>query len=110
MRQEDAQRGSLDRVEPRVRPYKLVRALVERPVEAEHPQAIGDALVGARHETAVAEREEVLRRKEAEGRANAGCGDAGGAERLRSVLDQGEAESGEGGKRRGPTEEMHGHD
>ncbi len=58
-------------------------------------------------QAAVAESEEVLRRKEAERRSNARS-DARCAERLRGVLDHGQAEATEIG--RGAAEEVHRHD
>ena len=110
VRQEDAEHRGLDGVEPRVRPDELEGLLVARAVEAQHPHALGDLVVEARHEPAVAEREEVLRREEAERRADAGLRDALGAERLRGVLDQREPERRELGERRRPAEEVHRHD
>ena len=104
LREEDAQRRGLDRVEPGVRPDELEGALVERAVEAQLAHDVRDP-PSARDETAVLEREEVLRRVEAERRADAGRGDAGRAERLRRVLEQGQVERGQLGERRWPAEE-----
>ena len=58
-------------------------------------------------QAAVAEREEVLRREEAEGRGDARR-DPAGAERLRRILDHRQAEAAQVG--RGPAEEVHRHD
>ena len=79
-------------------------------MEAEHPHPLGHLLVAAGDETAVAEREEVLGREEAEGGADARARDAGGAERLGRVLDQRQPESRELGERRRTAEEVHRHD
>ena len=92
--QEEPQRGSLDLVEARVRPDVGEALLVLRAVKAEHPNAVRQVLVRRRDEPAVAEREQVLRREEAEGRGDADGGDASGAEGLRRVLDDRDAEPG----------------
>ena len=84
--------------------------LVARAVEAQHPDALGHLVVPAGDEPAVAEREQVLGREEAERRADAGARDAGGAERLRRVLDQRQPERRELGERRGAAEQVDGHD
>src|SRR4029079_511079 len=76
------------RVEPGVRPDELERPLVARAVEAELADGVRDGRVGARYTPAVAEREEVLRRKEAECRADARGRDPRRAERLRGILEQ----------------------
>ena len=110
VRQEDAQRGGLDRVEPRVGADELEGLLVARAVEAEHPHPLGHLVVATGDEAAVAEREEVLGREEAEGGADARARDARGAERLRGILDQRQPEGGELGERRGAAEEVHRHD
>ena len=60
-----------------------------------------------RDQAAVAEREEVLRREEAEGRGDARR-DAARAERLRGVLDHRQPEAAEVGRR--TAEEVHRHD
>ena len=79
-------------------------------MEAQHADALGDLRVAARDEPAVAEREQVLGRVEAERRGDAVPGDVGRAERLRRVLDQRQAERGELVERRRAAEQVHGHD
>jgi len=54
MREEDAQRRRLDGIEPRVGAHQLERLLVERPVKAELANRLGDRVVGAPDEPAVA--------------------------------------------------------
>jgi hypothetical protein len=109
-RQEDAEHRGLYGVETGVRADELEGPLVAGAVEAEHPHTVRDVVVRARHEPAVAEREEVLRREEAEGRADPGLRDSVGAERLRGVLDEREPERDELVEWRRPAEEMDGHD
>ena len=108
--QKDPQRRGLDGVEPRVRPDQLERLLVARAVEAKHAETLRDLVVADGDEPAVTEREEILRREEAERRADAGACDAGCAERLCGVLDQRQPQAGELGERRRPAEEVDGHD
>ena len=79
-------------------------------MEAQHPNALGDVVVEARHEPAVPKGEEVLGREEAERRADPRLRDTVGAERLRRVLDEREAERGEVGELRRAAEQVHGHD
>ena len=110
LREEDTEHRGLHRVESRVRPDELEGLLVARAVEAQHPHALGDVVVETRDEPAVTQREEVLRREEAERRADARPRDPLGAERLRGVLDERKPERGELGERRRPPEEVHGHD
>ena len=110
MGKEDAERGGLDRIEPRVRPDELECLLVARAVEPELADRVGDARVRAGDEPAVTEREEVLRREEAEGRADAGRRDPRRSERLGGVLEQRQPERRELGERRRPAEEVHRHD
>ena len=101
----------LDLVEARVVADELEVDLVAlEPWKREQPHALGELLVVGRDEAAVAEREEVLRRIEAERRGDAGARDRRRAERLRGVLDQRQAERRELVERRRAAEEVHGHD
>ena len=92
LREEDAQDRGLQLVEARVVAEQLEVDLVARAVEAKHPDALRKLRIVQRHEAAVAETEEVLRRIEAERRRDAGARDVRRAERLRGVLDQRDAE------------------
>ena len=65
-----------------------------------------DGVIRARDEPAVAEREEVLRREEAECRADAGRRNALRAERLCGVFEQRDAQRGQLCERRAPAEEV----
>ena len=78
-------------------------------MEAEHPDPVGELGVVDRDEAAVAEREQVLGREEAEGRGDA-RGDAGRPERLRRVLDDRQAERLQLVDGGGTAEEVHRHD
>ena len=108
--EEEPQRGRLQLVQPRVRADVLEVALVAGAVEAQHPHALGELVVETRDQPAVADAAEVLRRVEAERRRDAGGRDAAGAEGLRGVLDERQAERGQLLERRGPAEQMHRHD
>src|SRR6185503_17200317 len=108
MRKEDAQRCRLDRVESGVRPDELEGPLVARAVEAELADGVRDRRIGARDEPAVAEREEVLRREEAERGADARRRDPGRTERLRGILEQRDSERRQLAERRRTAEEVHG--
>ena len=79
-------------------------------MEPEQPYTVRQLLVGGRDEAAVAERKQVLRREEAEGRGNAGRRDSTCAESLRRVFDQRDAEPGERLEIGGPPKQVHGHD
>ena len=65
VREEDAQKRSLELVEPRVVADELEVLLVAGAVEAEEPHALRELVVVGRDETAVPEREQVLGREEA---------------------------------------------
>ena len=78
-------------------------------MEAEHAHPLGDVVVETRHEPAVSQREEVLRREEAERRAHTGLRDTFGAERLCCVLDDRQPELRELRKWRDAAEEVHRH-
>ena len=110
MGEEDAEHGGLNGIESGVRSDELERLLVARAVEAEHPHALCVVVVQACDESAVTERKEVLRREEAEGRADTRLSDALGAERLGCVLDQWEPQRRELVERGWATEEVHRHD
>ena len=110
MRQEDAERGGVDLVEARVVADELEPDLRLGAVEAQQPQSLAELLVVDRNQAAVAEREEVLRRVEAERRRDALLRDARRAEGLRRVLDQRQVECLELVERRRPPEQVHGHD
>ena len=70
LRQEDAQHRGLQRVEARVVADQLEVLLRPRAVEAQHADAVGELGVVDGDEPAVAEREQVLGREEAEGRGD----------------------------------------
>ena len=110
VRKEDAEHRGLHGVEAGVRPHQLEGLLVARTVEAEHSHALGDAVVETRHESAVAEREEVLRREEAERRADAGLGDTLRSERLGRVLEDRNSELRELAECCHAPEQVHRHD
>jgi hypothetical protein len=69
--QEEAENGSLELVEPRVVADELEAPLVLRAVEAEPADRCGELGIARGDKPPVAEPEEVLRRKEAEGRGQA---------------------------------------
>ena len=71
---------------------------------------VGQLLVGGRDQAAVAEREQVLGREEAEGRERADLGDALGAVGLRGVLDDRDPELGEARERHHAAEQVHRHE
>ena len=100
VRQEDPQHRGLHRVEARVVADQLEVLLGPRAVEAEHPDPVAELGVVHGDEPAVAEREQVLGREEAEGRGDARR-DTRGAEGLRRVLDDRQAEPAELLDRRG---------
>ena len=89
--EEDAEHGGLELVEARVVADQLERLLVARAVEAEQADGLGERRVLGGDEPAVAEREQVLGREEAERRGGAHGADApvadARAERLRRVLE-----------------------
>src|SRR5207237_9474077 len=95
LREEQAERRRLELVEARVVADELEVALVARAVEAEQADPLAELLVGDRDQAAVAERAEVLRRVEGEGRGDAGRRDPLRSEGLRRVLDDRRAEPGE---------------
>src|SRR3954447_6883433 len=70
LRQEHAQERRLQLVEARVVADELEVLLRPRSVEAQEPDALAQLLVQYGHEAAVTEREQVLRRIEAEGRGD----------------------------------------
>ena len=92
MRQEEAEERRLQLVEARVVADEVEVDLVARAVEREDAQTVGELLVVRDDEPAVAEAEEILRRKEAVCRDDTVLRDARRAERLRGVLDQRDAE------------------
>src|SRR5262249_44575023 len=81
-----------------------------RAVEREQLDAVGELLIVGRHESAVSETEEVLRRIEAEGRDHAVLRDARCAEGLRRVFEHGDAELDQGTDIEQPAEEVDGND
>src|SRR5581483_3123241 len=91
MRQEDTQHRRLHGVESRIVAEVLEGLLLARAVEAEQPDPLGELGVVGGDQAAVAEGEQVLRREEAERRRDARR-DACGAEGLRGVLDDRQAE------------------
>jgi hypothetical protein len=105
--QEDPQDGGLQLVEARVVAEQLEVDLVAGAVEAEHAHALRELRIVRGDETPVAEREQVLRRVEAERRRNAGAGNLRRAEGLRRVLDHRDAELRELGGGRRPAEQVH---
>ena len=66
VRQLEPQQRRLQLVEARVVAHQLEALLVARAVEAQHPHALGDLVVRARHRAAVAEAAEVLGGEEGE--------------------------------------------
>src|SRR5438034_5317987 len=110
MWEENAKRCGLQLVQARVDAHVLEGLLVLRAVEAEHADPLVELLVANRHEPAVAESEEVFGRVEAECRRDACCRDPGGAERLRGVFDDRQAELREWRERRRTAEEVHSDD
>ena len=92
MGQEETEERRLQLVEARVVSDEVEVGLVARAVEREDAHAVGEVLVVRHDESAVAEAEEILRRKEAVCRHDAVLRDARCTERLRSVLDQRDAE------------------
>jgi hypothetical protein len=106
----DAQDRRLQRVEPRVVADQLEGLLVARPVEAQHPHALGDLVVACEHRAAVAEGAEVLGREEGQSGGRAQRARAAGrrtrAERLRGVLEHGHAERLDLGHRRDVAEQV----
>ena len=79
-------------------------------MEAQHPDAFCQFLVGRGDQAAVAECEQVLGGEEAEGRGDSGGRDALGPERLRRVLDDRDAEPGQRVEVGRTAEQMHRHD
>src|SRR4051795_2583797 len=110
LRQEDAQERGLQLVEARVVSDELEVGLVLGAVEGEELDALRKLVVVRRHEPTVAEAEEVLRRVEAEGRDRAVLRDFRGAESLRGVLEDGNAELDQGPHVHHPSEQVHGDD
>ena len=94
--EEDAEECGLHRVEARVVADVHELLLRARPVEPEHAQTVREVGVVDGDEPAVAEREQVLGREEAEGGCDA-RGDPAGAERLRGILDHRQPEAAEVG-------------
>src|SRR5439155_5232861 len=90
--EEDAEHGGLQLVQARVVANELKVHLVARAVETKHPHAVAELLVRDRDQTAVTEREEVLRRIEAERRRDSDTTDVRRAECLRRGLDHRHAE------------------
>ena len=107
LRQEDAQERGLQLVEPRVVTDEVELLLVLRAVEREELDALRELVVVRRHEPAVTEAEEILRGIEAEGRDRALLRDAGRAERLRRILEHGDAELDQRPDVHEPPEQMH---
>ena len=90
--QEDPQERRLERVEARVVADVLELLLRPRAVEAQHPQPLGERSVVDGDQPAVAKREQVLGREEAERRRDARR-DPACAERLGGVFDHRQAEA-----------------
>src|SRR5205807_10126612 len=87
MRQEEPEERRLQLVEARVVADEVEVGLVARAVERENAHAVREIFVVRDNETAIAEAEEILRRKEAVRRDDAMLRDARCAKRLRGVLD-----------------------
>ena len=106
----DAQERGLERVEPRVRPDQLERLLVARAVEAEHPDPLRDLVVGAATSppSPSANRFLVGKKLKVEPTPVVAIPSAPNAWAASSIMRQ--AERGELGERRGPAEEVDGHD
>jgi hypothetical protein len=108
--EEDAQHRCLDLVEARVVTDHLEVDLVARAVEPQHPHALRELVVARRHEPAVPDAEEVLRRIEAERGRDTRPADVRRAECLRRVLDHRRPQLHELRERRRTAEEMDGED
>jgi len=104
--EEDAQHAGLQLVEARVVADELEVNLVTRTVEPQHAHSLRKARIVRRDEAAVSDAEEVLRRIEAERRRDARARNVGRAERLRRVLDDGNAQLHELRQRGRPAEEV----
>src|SRR5207302_6907836 len=107
--EEQPQHRSLELVEARVVADRLEVLLLARAVKAQERDAVGELLVVRANQAAVPEREDVLGRKEAEGRDDSGTSNALRAKGLCRVLDDRHAELGEPPERHDAAEQVHGH-